>query len=87
MLLDEATAALDPASEMEVAEAVRELAVDRTVICVSHRLAIIPDDGAVCVMRKGRVARQGIFADLLAEDRGPLATLWTREKRAHRAVG
>ena len=43
VLLDEPTAHLDPASEAAVAAAVRRLAVDRTVIAVAHRPALLAD--------------------------------------------
>ena len=43
VLLDEPTAHLDPVSEAAVAAAVRRLAVDRTVIAVAHRPALLAD--------------------------------------------
>ena len=47
VLLDEATAHLDPHSEAAVADAVRTLARDRTVIAVAHRPALLDDSARV----------------------------------------
>ena len=58
VLLDEATAHLDPVSEAAVADAVRRLARDRTVIAVAHRPALLADSDRLVVIgeRAGRAA-------------------------------
>lgn len=66
LLLDEATAALDPASEAAVLAATDRLARGRTTIVVAHRLTTASRADAIVVMRHGRVAETGTHADLLA---------------------
>jgi len=68
LLLDEATAALDPASEAAVLAATDRLARGRTTIVVAHRLTTAARADAIVVMRHGRVAETGTHAELL--DRG-----------------
>lgn len=53
VLLDEATAHLDPASERAIAEAVRRLASERTVIAVAHRPALLEDADRVIHLQPG----------------------------------
>nr|SBP00047.1 Putative ABC iron siderophore transporter, fused permease and ATPase domains [Nonomuraea gerenzanensis] len=55
VLLDEATAALDPANEAAVADAIAELARDRTVIVVAHRLATVVAADHILVLDHGRI--------------------------------
>ncbi len=58
VLLDEPTAHLDPASEAAVADAVRQLARNRTVIAVAHRPALLADSDRIVFIgeRSGRAA-------------------------------
>jgi len=65
LILDEATAALDSASEAEVQKAIDELAEHRTVIMVAHRLSTLKLCDRILVLDKGCLVEEGSFDDLL----------------------
>ncbi|MFD5545588.1 ABC transporter ATP-binding protein [Streptomyces goshikiensis] len=75
LLLDEATAALDLASEAQVNRATERLAGKRTTLVVAHRLTTAARADRVVVMDRGRVVEDGPHAELLARG-GRYAELW-----------
>ncbi|MFF3345038.1 ABC transporter ATP-binding protein [Streptomyces sp. NPDC002779] len=75
LLLDEATAALDLASEAQVNQATDRLAGRRTTLVVAHRLTTAARADRVVVMADGRVAEDGTHDELLALG-GRYAALW-----------
>ena len=68
LVLDEATAALDLETEREVTRAIEALQGTRTVIVVAHRLSTVRRCDRIIVLREGRVAAVGAYAELLATD-------------------
>ncbi|KAL8329784.1 hypothetical protein RB597_005187 [Gaeumannomyces tritici] len=68
LVLDEATAALDSASERRIQAAVDRVAAagGRTVISIAHRLSTIRNADCIVVMRDGEAVERGPYAELLA---------------------
>lgn len=75
LLLDEATAALDLATEAQVNRATDRLTGKRTTLVVAHRLTTAARADRVVVMDRGRVVEDGPHAELLARG-GRYAELW-----------
>jgi ATP-binding cassette subfamily B protein len=81
VLLDEATASLDPENEVEVQKAIGELISGRTVVVIAHKLKTIQDADHIIVLEDGRVAEQGTHEDLLMKN-GLYRKLWTIQAEA-----
>ncbi|MFC9663453.1 ABC transporter ATP-binding protein [Nocardia sp. NPDC127606] len=75
LILDEATASLDLATEARVRAAVDVLTAGRTTIVVAHRLATAADADLIAVVGGGKLVQIGAHAELVAVD-GPYRRLW-----------
>jgi ATP-binding cassette subfamily C protein CydD len=69
LILDEATANLDPEIEAQLREAMDHLLQDRTALIIAHRLGVVQDADTILVLAGGRVIEIGSHATLL-EDGG-----------------
>src|SRR5690606_18984979 len=66
IVLDEATARLDPGTELVVERALERLMEGRTVVVIAHRLSTAARADRVAVVDGGRLAEHGTHADLMA---------------------
>jgi ABC-type multidrug transport system fused ATPase/permease subunit len=68
LILDEATSALDNLTERAVMEAVHNIAGQKTIVMIAHRLSTVRNCDRIFVLRGGRVAASGRFDDLVRTD-------------------
>ena len=80
VLLDEATASLDPENEVEVQRAINTLIAGRTVIVIAHRLKTIKNADNIIVLEEGRIAEQSKHQELL-DNKGLYAKLWNIQEK------
>nr|WP_229685878.1 ABC transporter ATP-binding protein [Longimycelium tulufanense] len=85
LVLDEATAALDPATESAVLAASDRLRQRRTTFVVAHRLATAARADRVVVLDRGRIVEQGTHDGLLSAG-GYYARLWSAAEHARAEV-
>ncbi|KAF4335567.1 multidrug resistance 1 2 3 (p glyco 1 2 3) [Fusarium beomiforme] len=69
LILDEATASLDSASERRIQMAIESIAKNRTVIAIAHRLSTIKNADNIIVMNNGEIIEQGNHLELMTLDR------------------
>ena len=68
ILLDEATAALDPENETLIQHAISTLIKNKTVIVIAHRLRTVETADKIIVLNKGTIAETGTHSELMEKD-------------------
>lgn len=81
ILLDEATASLDPENEVFVQKAIAKLVQGKTVIMIAHRLRTVVDADQILVLENGRLVEQGNHKQLL-EMNGLYKRLYTIQQQS-----
>lgn len=79
-IFDEATSNIDVESENAIMEQIKELARNKTVILISHRLANVAEADWIYVLRQGILAEQGTHEELLSRQ-GEYARLWSAQQQ------
>ncbi len=68
VVLDEATASIDPENEQLIQQALTELTCEKTVVVIAHRLATIEHADQILVVEDGTVVQRGTHEELLAQE-------------------
>jgi len=79
-ILDEPTAALDPVAESEIYEMFHEVAKNKFVLYITHRMGAAKIADQILVIDEGAVAEKGSHAELINLDDGKYAKMYTRQK-------
>ncbi|MDE6844171.1 MAG: ABC transporter ATP-binding protein/permease [Lachnospiraceae bacterium] len=75
IIMDEPSSALDPLAEYRLNQELNEIAKDKTVIFISHRLSTVRDADCIYMMENGEIVESGTHEELLAEN-GKYADMW-----------
>ena len=68
IILDEATANVDPENEKELTEAIENLTKKKTIIMIAHRLKTVRNADQIVVIDKGKIVQRGKHDELMQED-------------------
>ncbi len=68
IILDEATANVDPENEKELVEAIEALTKEKTILMIAHRLKTVRNADQILVVDKGRIVQKGTHGELMEEE-------------------
>ena len=68
VILDEATASVDPENEQELQEAIEELTKNKTLLMIAHRLNTVRRADKIIVLDKGQIAEEGTHGELMKQE-------------------
>ena len=81
IVLDEATAFMDPENEEKMNAAIAEIVKDKTVVVIAHRLSSIKNADKICVLKSGNVIAEGTHG-ILSRDCEEYQKLWAASTQA-----
>ena len=81
IILDEATANVDPENEAELTKAIEELTKEKTIIMIAHRLKTVEHADQIIVIDDGKIVQQGKHGELMQQD-GIYRTFVTDRQKA-----
>lgn len=81
ILLDEATASVDPDNEKHIQLAINELVKDKTLIVIAHRLSTIKNADQILVIDEGKIMQRGTHQELI-DKQGAYQDFWQRRTKA-----
>lgn len=87
LILDEATAAMDTATERRIQDAISRLTEGKTTIMIAHRLSTLRDADELIVVERGRVVERGSHRELLDKHDGVYHRLYNLQLEALRSAG
>ena len=67
IILDEATANVDPENEAELQKAIEALTNGKTIIMIAHRLKTVKNADQIIVMNQGKISQQGTHDELMKQ--------------------
>lgn len=68
IILDEATANVDPENEKELMEAIDALTKEKTIFMIAHRLKTVRNADRILVLNQGRIVQQGKHEELIKQE-------------------
>ena len=68
VILDEATASVDPENERELQQAIAELTKNKTLLMIAHRLNIVREADQILVLENGRIVQRGKHQELIQQE-------------------
>lgn len=81
ILLDEATASVDPENEVHLQQAISALVKNKTLIVIAHRLSTIRDADQILMVDNGKIVEKGVHAELI-QQKGIYQKFWNIRQKA-----
>ncbi len=81
VMLDEATASLDPENEAQIQQAIENLVKDKTIIVIAHRFKSIENANQILVLNDGKIIEKGTHNELI-KTKGLYNRLWSEQQKA-----
>ena len=77
ILLDEATASVDPDNELDIQEAINALVENKTLLIIAHKLSCVKNADKILVLDNGKLIEEGTHEEL-SKNNGLYASLWQK---------